>query len=932
MRNALLALPLTFLCLLPAAAPAAASPSEPCLVGACPGSSCPSLSPFWSFTGVPGYDFMLGAQAVEFGDFNGDHRPDQAVCGMVSDPSAKPHPMAYEVKIFYHNGTSGAYNATPDKIIHLPYSDANLPLMQGNLSGKGAEMAVGDIDGDGFDELVIGYRPGPSQASRTSQVDVYRGGSGGLSAVPAWSKFSASTLETIGQTLAVIPGFFTPGKGTLAVGVPESLPAGTHPANAGRIDLYDGGSGPFLPSTPVSIYGEQSNSFFSLSMNGAGDVDHDSRGDLIVYADYVGGMPRRQMSRLYLYRGGQPVSSPWWTMDIGDNSPVQDPRAQIVPLGDVNGDHFDDFAGGFFNAFKGQGTALIFYGRADGKPLPPQCLSEGTNQNSWYGMSITGPGDLNGDSYADLVVGDSRNGAGGGVSVYEGSAAGILPCRSAFYAPSPIGVKNQFGWQVRPAGDVNGDGRGDLLVTDIAFQVGTASPSGKVYVLTGNAGNCVAPLSPPPSPTRSPTPTATGTRTPSATPSSTRTPSVTRTATPTVSPSVTRSPASTATPSWSPTSSMTPTRTLSFTASPSPSATGTATPTFSPTPSRTQTPTATPTSTATPTPLCLGMQVFSEAGSDHAYMLPGVYSPPAYTTIDSIPDPPLDSAGLGWRDPAYAEPSWTSSYCISISGDPALAVMALAGPRAPGTFCDPLLYAGAGATHADWIAPSPLNHYDDSTFWYSRKVVSLPPGAVVTHATLNWAADNYAQPYLNGAAVINPDTLRGGWNTPLLAPIDVTSILQSAGTPFVLGMKVLNQDTGFPSGVTYVLDIEYCVSGGPSGPSLAPRGGLAGAGHGGGAKGGSLPPADSLAVAPNPAGNTARAFYRLAAPAAVRLRLASLSGNLVRDIELGQQAPGSHEAKLDLANLAPGIYFASLELRSEGGVRRRLTFKMAVAR
>ncbi len=92
-----------------------------------------------------------------------------------------------------------------------------------------------------------------------------------------------------------------------------------------------------------------------------------------------------------------------------------------------------------------------------------------------FGRSVEGSGDLNGDGFADLVVGA---GNGSEVSIYFGSASGYPATPSARIA-GPSGV--QFGLVTEIVGDIDGDGRADLAIG--APQIG----DGAVYIFRGRA-------------------------------------------------------------------------------------------------------------------------------------------------------------------------------------------------------------------------------------------------------------------------------------------------------------------------------------------------------------------------------------------------------------------------------------------------------------
>jgi len=110
----------------------------------------------------------------------------------------------------------------------------------------------------------------------------------------------------------------------------------------------------------------------------------------------------------------------------------------------------------------------------------------GENDDDFFGCAVGTAGDVNGDGYADLVVGAEIYPQGnvyGKVYVYHGGSTGL----TAGWAPWTASGESDddwFGHAVGTAGDVNGDGYADLVVGALGY----GSGRGKVYVYRGNDG------------------------------------------------------------------------------------------------------------------------------------------------------------------------------------------------------------------------------------------------------------------------------------------------------------------------------------------------------------------------------------------------------------------------------------------------------------
>lgn len=176
--------------------------------------------------------------------------------------------------------------------------------------------------------------------------------------------------------------------------------------------------------------------------------------------------------------------------------------SSIAGAGDVNGDGFDDLVIGASDANSGAGRIYVVYGRASTAAIDIG-PSPSSNETEYFtldgasgdtaGVSVSGAGDLNDDSFADLLIGANQGGvtAGKVYVVYGGVLRGslaldALPASRGYLIEGQ--TPDQFanlGQMVRGGGDLNGDEKPDLLL-------GTAGPAtnrGRVTVLFGDPGD-----------------------------------------------------------------------------------------------------------------------------------------------------------------------------------------------------------------------------------------------------------------------------------------------------------------------------------------------------------------------------------------------------------------------------------------------------------
>jgi hypothetical protein len=164
----------------------------------------------------------------------------------------------------------------------------------------------------------------------------------------------------------------------------------------------------------------------------------------------------------------------------------------------VNGDGYADVIVGArgYNAGKSnEGAAFVFLGSAsgvsDGNPATADAQLESNQTDAYLGESVSGAGDVNGDGYADVIVGAYLYNAGstdeGAAFIFLGSASGIAdgtPSNAAAKLESNKANAN-LGTSVSAAGDVNGDGYADVIVGAPYYTKGQ-SDEGVALVFLGN--------------------------------------------------------------------------------------------------------------------------------------------------------------------------------------------------------------------------------------------------------------------------------------------------------------------------------------------------------------------------------------------------------------------------------------------------------------
>lgn len=157
----------------------------------------------------------------------------------------------------------------------------------------------------------------------------------------------------------------------------------------------------------------------------------------------------------------------------------------VASAGDLNGDGYADILVGALGATPGgqvsAGSAYAYSG-ANGLLL---FQWDGTSSHGFFGKALASAGDVNGDGFPDVIVAAPSEDPGGlqnagTVSLYSGFDGSLIHKRQGFAA------SDSFGWSVAGGGDVDGDGVSDIIIgAPGANGPGGTSNLGLVYVFSG---------------------------------------------------------------------------------------------------------------------------------------------------------------------------------------------------------------------------------------------------------------------------------------------------------------------------------------------------------------------------------------------------------------------------------------------------------------
>jgi hypothetical protein len=344
---------------------------------------------------------------------------------------------------------------------------------------------AGDVNGDGYTDVIVGAHGYDNGQTDEGAAFVYYGSSVGLSTSPNWMVESDQTYAYLGSvsTAGDVNG---DGYADVIVG---AMYYTNGQVDEGRAFVYHGSATGLSVTANWTTESNQAHALFG-TVSTAGDVNGDGYADVIVTAsNYDNG--QTDEGRAYVYHGSAMGLSATadWTAEC-DQVGAQFGRS-VGTAGDVNGDGYADVIVGAYNYGNGQtneGRAYVYHGSAMGLSATAAWMAESDQADAHLGISVDAAGDVNGDGYADVIVGAHGYDGGetdeGRAYVYHGSSSGLGATANWTAESNQDG--GEFGWSVGTAGDVNGDGYADVIIGAVDYDNGQTN-EGRAFVYHGSA-------------------------------------------------------------------------------------------------------------------------------------------------------------------------------------------------------------------------------------------------------------------------------------------------------------------------------------------------------------------------------------------------------------------------------------------------------------
>lgn len=419
---------------------------------------------------------------------------------------------------------------------------ANGFILEGEIAydrSGGSVASLGDINGDGFDDFIIGARyakPNSANDAGSSYV-VFGRGSGwtprlALGALDGSTGFridGSAAGDFSGISVSAAGDINGDGFNDILIGAALSDAGG--PSNAGSAYVIFGRASGFPPTFSLSslngtngfrLDGVGANNNAGISVSAAGDVNGDGFADLVVganNANAAAGYSYVVFGKAAGWAASQSLSTLDGTNGFRLDGPGINERSgfSVASAGDVNGDGVADLLIGGYLASPGgrteAGASYVVFGKTSAWSATINLSTldgsngfrlEGAAAGDWAGYSVASAGDVNGDGIGDLIIGAQSANVGpltaaGASYVVFGKTSGwastinlsALSGADGFRIDG-VSLQSRSGFSVASAGDVNGDGFGDLIVGAFLASPPGRTEAGSSYVIFGKASGWTA--------------------------------------------------------------------------------------------------------------------------------------------------------------------------------------------------------------------------------------------------------------------------------------------------------------------------------------------------------------------------------------------------------------------------------------------------------
>lgn len=339
--------------------------------------------------------------------------------------------------------------------------------------------AAGDINKDGFRDLVVGVPRYAENGNRTGGFAVFTGERDHLPDAPSELVRGAWRNVRYGDVMCGLVDVNGDGFDDLVVAQPTSI----YPDSLDAcVSLYIGTADGLKFDLTNKLCTHLPYHPQKISLNTAGDINGDGFQDILMGVNFAGSVSNRPPMFWPVF--GSATGLVW-------NAVAPKPHFgdSFACAGDVNGDGFSDVIVGqaYFDEEKqAWGKALAYYGSQVGLHSAADWSVQGSETYQRLGAEVTGIGDVNGDGFGDVAVSapgrNPKRGGIGHVLIFLGSRSGLST--SPNWTATAERPSSLFGRSIAGVGDVNGDGCDDFLIS-AASLTEAHHQEGRVYLYLG---------------------------------------------------------------------------------------------------------------------------------------------------------------------------------------------------------------------------------------------------------------------------------------------------------------------------------------------------------------------------------------------------------------------------------------------------------------
>jgi hypothetical protein len=401
-------------------------------------------------------------------------------------------------------------------------------------SELGSAVAIGDVNGDGIDDIIMGapdwYNTTQGTDSEPGAVFVVFGSKTlpavvnvtGLDGTNGFGISGVASGDVFGTSVATGD---VNGDGIVDIIIGAISAAGAQ-STSGCAYVFFGHTGTFpsfyyagaLGSNGITLNGAVTYDQTGFSVAAGGDFNGDSIGDFLIGAPYSANGNNAEVGVTYAVFGSKTLGNPITLSALTGSNGFSftginggDELGTSVSIGDFNGDGIDDIQSGATGANSEEGAVYVIWGsKTFGATVDLSTLNGDTGFVIYdtdhtfaypeFGYALSCSSDLNNDAIVDLVIGSYEQENDDGLEDDAGSAFVIFGTKTAF-GPNfnttlldgtnggvffGINEGDETGWSVASGGDLNNDGIGDFVVgAQSASAAGSGNNFGAVYILFG---------------------------------------------------------------------------------------------------------------------------------------------------------------------------------------------------------------------------------------------------------------------------------------------------------------------------------------------------------------------------------------------------------------------------------------------------------------